>query len=394
MELSVQKIFLISCISFISGVGMFFLFQPEGYLFFIFSLISVALFFALSWFDKRLFFVGIFIIIFTLGFLRANLYQEKKFFFQFNNFEITFLDNLRSKINFKINQYFFPPESEFVKGLILGQDSISDKAFKQDLNKTGTRHIVAVSGFNMVILAGFLYGILFFAGCSKKISFFILFSALIFYTLFVQAPASAVRAMIMALLTFGGSVLFTQARPLNSLFVAAVIMIFHKPSILFNDIGFQLSFLAVLGIVIFNNHFETIFKKLKFHNFISSILSISLSTQILIIPLLIYYFKGFSLLAPLINVFIVPLSSLLLVMSLIFASLSLIIPIIALFLTFPMNIITSLITGTITLFAKIPINYINVNLDHYLKFFIVYYLFTLILLYLFNFLKRKYLYEY
>lgn len=387
MELSIQKILIMSFLSFILGIGAASLIEG-GWLFYLFFSGLALLCFVLSLFDRRLFFGGFFILICVFGFMRAEFFSENEKVNQGQIGSIELIENLRVQINTAINKYFFPPEAEFIKGLVLGQDSITDKSFKDNLNKTGTRHIVAVSGFNMAILVAVLSGILFFSGVSRRLAFLVILGFLLFYTIFVQAPPSAIRSMVMTLLTIGGGLIFTQAKALNSLLITAFLMTLLNPSILLNDIGFQLSFLAVLGIILFNEPFNNFFKKLKIPDLLVSILSLSFSAQILLIPLLIFYFGGFSIISPIINALIVPLSSLLLILGLIFAVLSIFIPLINIIVVFPMNLIASIITAAIEFFAKIPMSYLSLNFRGNIIIISLYYIIILILFLIFKKLKN------
>jgi len=377
MEFSIQKIFLGIFISFILGVGGAFLFKGN-IVFYLLLLTAFLLFFILSKFDRRLFFVGIFILSFLVGFIRVDLYYHNQKNITQKTIKFEFIEKIRLKIDSAINQYFFPPESEFVKGLILGQDSISDKNFKNQLNKTGMRHIVAVSGFNMAILAVFLYAIVSLFGFSRKTIFIFLILFLFFYTIFVNAPPSAIRALIMVLVALGINLLFSQARTLNSLVITAAIMIFQNPEILIKDIGFQFSFLAVLGIILFNEPIEAILKKLKIPNIVASVFSLSISAQILLIPLMAFYFKGFSIVSPILNSIVIPLSSLLLMIGLFFSLFLFFIPYLSIILIYPMNLIASAIVFLIQFFAQLPFGYIFFNLQNDFTLVIIYYFIILL----------------
>ncbi len=384
MAFSVQRIFLFTFLSFILGAGIGLNSLLKGNFLFYLFLINIAfIFFSLSFLDRRLFFIGIFVVIFLLGFLRADTYQKNEKFF-WSSLKIRYIDLYRQKILQAINENFFPPESEFIKGLLLGQESITDKKFKEDLNKTGTRHIVAISGFNMTIFAIILHWVFYFFGFSRKLSFFILSIFLIFYTIFVQAPPSAVRAMIMVLFTIGGRLIFSTSTPLNSLLITATIMILQNPEILIKDISFQFSFLSILGIILFAEKLELYFKKLKFPQFILSTISLSISAQLLLLPLLIYYFGGFSIISPLINGLVVPFSSFLLLISLFFGVFSITLPFLADIISFPMNIISSFIISSISFFAQNPISYINLNFQGNIIFVFFYYCIFIIFVLLFK----------
>jgi len=93
---------------------------------------------------------------------------------------------------------------------------------------------------------------------------------------------------------------------LNSLVLIGTLILLFNPKFLIFDIGFQLSFLAVLGICLFYKSFNKWFRKIPDYRFIPlrSYLSITLSAQILVLPLILYYFGNLSLIAPISNILI------------------------------------------------------------------------------------------
>ena len=84
-------------------------------------------------------------------------------------------------------------------------------------------------------------------------------------------------------------------------------MVFINPQILVFDVGFQLSFLATAGLIAFADSFEKIFHKVPKFFEIRSSLAATLSAQIFVLPLLIYYFDQLSIVSPIVNVLILPI---------------------------------------------------------------------------------------
>ena len=164
---------------------------------------------------------------------------------------------------------------------------------------------------NITIMAEIL---IFFFGLTLRLgwnrAFYLVLFITVFYIVMIGAPASAVRAGIMAgvlLLAQKTGRLYFAGR---ALLIAAAIMLIFNPLLLFYDVGFQLSFLAVLGIIylfpIFDFHLSR-FLKNKGSRWFRQILALTLSAQIFTLPILVYNFGSVSLISPLVNVLVVPL---------------------------------------------------------------------------------------
>jgi competence protein ComEC len=122
----------------------------------------------------------------------------------------------------------------------------------------------------------------------------------------IGAPASALRAGLMVSLFFLARGLGRAAAGKRSLVFAAVILLWENPLILKLDVGFQLSFLAMAGLIYWPSFFkEKIFKKLP--ELLKVNLATTLAAQVFTLPLLIYNFGYVSLISPLTNLLLVPL---------------------------------------------------------------------------------------
>ena len=218
---------------------------------------------------------------------------------------------IKEKLRISIYRSLASPQAELLAAMVLGDQSRLSQELKNNFSRTGITHIVAISGMNITIMAEIL---VFFFGLTLRLgwnrAFYLVLFITVFYVVMIGAPASAVRAGIMAgvlLLAQKTGRLYFAGR---ALLIAAAIMLIFNPLLLFYDVGFQLSFLAVLGIIylfpIFDFHLSH-FLKNKGSRWFRQILALTLSAQIFTLPILVYNFGSVSLISPLVNVLVVPL---------------------------------------------------------------------------------------
>jgi len=198
------------------------------------------------------------------------------------------------------------PEIALLNGLLLGERSGMSEKLKNVFSITGTSHIVAVSGFNVTIIAAIILELCFFIGFSRNQSFWVSLAAIIVFIIMVGAPSSAIRAGIMGGLLMLAMRTGRLSAISTAVAFAATIMIAANPKVLRFDVGFQLSFLAVMGIVwlypVLDFHFRKFSDVLK----IKSMFFLTVSAQIMALPILIYNFDRLSVVSPLANILILP----------------------------------------------------------------------------------------
>jgi competence protein ComEC len=201
------------------------------------------------------------------------------------------------------------PESSLAKGILVGsRESFSDDLINK-FNKVGITHIIALSGFNITIIVVFISMIMIgVVGRKYNLLFSVVF--VISFVIMTGASASVVRAAIISLLLAYGATLGRRADKANLLLFAAGVMVAINPFVLRFDVGFQLSFLAYLGLVYFS---ETIMRILSWKKLslvprsLKLVLSETLSAQTIVLPLLLTTFGRISLIAPISNLLILPL---------------------------------------------------------------------------------------
>ncbi|MBI5401478.1 ComEC/Rec2 family competence protein [Candidatus Wolfebacteria bacterium] len=221
------------------------------------------------------------------------------------NFIKSALFSFKEKI-VKVFQKVLPGEqAAFLSGITLGERSEFSKEFKQEMSQSGTTHLVALSGYNISILVLVVAGALRYL-FSRRICFWLTLAVIVGFVLMTGAEASVVRAAIMGSIVLLASQVNRAYSFRNIIAVAAFLMILANPKVLVFDVGFQLSFMALAGIVYFSPAIKKFFKIKDNNGFLSwkENLLTTLSAQIFVAPFLISYFGKFSLLSFIANVLI------------------------------------------------------------------------------------------
>lgn len=196
------------------------------------------------------------------------------------------------------------PSASLAAGILLGSREAIPKNILQDFQRTGLTHILAISGFNIIIMVGFLMYV--FSIFHRRIAVWFSILIVVIFTLLVGAGASVVRASIMGSLGLFAQLLGRKSSGLRALFLAGGIMLLIDPFLLFYDIGFELSFAATAGILIFGERIKNYLNKIPNMLGIRDSLATTLSAQIFTTPIIIYYFRIFSVIAPVSNFIVLP----------------------------------------------------------------------------------------
>ena len=214
------------------------------------------------------------------------------------------------------DRYHGPEEASFLKGVVFGYRGDLSAEIKQSFMDTGTIHILAVSGSNVVVVALIFFSVVGFFRLSSRIATALTLAGLIWYMVITGLSPSVIRATIMGGVLLIGSILGRKGDIYNTLAVAALVMLLWDPLFLF-DVGFQLSFAAVISIVYFyprlEHWIELIPGRIAKSTVADSALklfAVSMAAQIGTMPFTGYYFGRVSLIAVVANLLVVPLSGL------------------------------------------------------------------------------------
>jgi competence protein ComEC len=214
-----------------------------------------------------------------------------------------------------IVRLFPAPESALLSGILIGDDSSLPDTLYQDFKTTGTAHIIAISGFNMAILVGMLAA-LFSRLLGKRWGALAALTGMIIYTLMVGPEASVIRASVMAGLALAAAQIGRRQIGLNTLGLAVLSMVMINPAWLW-DVGFQLSFSATLGLIVFAEPLQAACERLAVRVFraqlpqrvsdlLAEYLLFTFAAQIVTWPVQAYHFRHLSPLSLLSNILILP----------------------------------------------------------------------------------------
>lgn len=212
----------------------------------------------------------------------------------------------KGKLRESIYQNFSPPQSSILGAMILGDKKQISEDLKQKLNIVGLRHITAISGLHVTILSSILMTLLIGLGFWRQQAFYFAIFLIAFFIIMTGLQPSAVRAGIMGFLFLLAQHLGKITSSSRTIFFAAALMLFQNPLLLKLDISFQLSFLAIIGIIYLSPIFQNWLGKIPNILGTRNILAMTLSAQFFTLPILIYNFGYFSLVSPVTNILIVP----------------------------------------------------------------------------------------
>lgn len=208
----------------------------------------------------------------------------------------------------------------FLKGIILADRTEMDEEIAQDFNRSGLVHLLAISGTHFAIIFGALLLFLkpFFSVKQKRKPIIISLIMIWFFAVFIDFGSSVLRSCIMITVYYIFILLERKPDLLHSLSLAAFIILILDSHQLF-DVGFQLSFMAVLGIYAFNSSLLKYFPrpKNKIQELLFQVFTVSTSAQLATFPLIVYYFHQYSFVSIFANLIILPFSEIIIIFSLI-----------------------------------------------------------------------------
>lgn len=201
-------------------------------------------------------------------------------------------------------RYLYKETSDFINSIIIGEKENLTKEDKEMFSKTGTSHIIAISGFHtsiFCVLISFIIG-----GINKYYKLIILSSIIFLYSIMVGASPSIIRSVIFTIILYLAVFIDKKRDQISTLSMIGIFLIINNPYIIYN-VSFQLSFLATLSIIYFYGYINNIIK--------ISLISLTLSANILTLPVVYYNFKGIPVISVISNIVIVPFIGLIMYLS-------------------------------------------------------------------------------
>ncbi len=372
-------------LSFVLGIFAFSFFPLSSSLIslIIYELFILGLFYGLFFFkEKNIFVFGICLIFLSLGIFRMDATKSANQPPKFSEPTYFDLPVLKEKLKTLIFENFSPPHSLILTGVIFGDKKGFSLEWKERFNKTGLSHIIAVSGMHIVILTAILIWLFIALGLNRLQAFYFVLIALWFFILLTSFQASAIRAGVMGSIFLIGQKLGRQSASLRTLIFTAALMLFINPLLLKHNLGFQLSFLATLGLICLAPHLENSLERIKLLKFLNLpfLLSATISAQIFVFPILIYNFGNFSMVAPLTNILIVPLLPFLMGFGLIFLLLGLIYSPLTYLISWPIHLFLNYLVFIVIFFSQLSFSSLFLKIPEFFIFF--YYLILALILFL------------
>ena len=249
-----------------------------------------------------------------------------------------------------------------LEGMIIGDTSYVSDEVKNNFRDSGISHLLAVSGSNVayiLILCKFAFEKIF----GRNVSNFLTILFIVLFSMLSGMSASVVRAAIMAIVIILSEFLIQKPNTYASISFSALLILLYNPITIY-DVGFVLSFSGTIGIVIFNKKIsELLESKIKIDKdkiigkiiavFIET-LSVTLSAQIAVTPITLYYFNTFSCVSILANLIIVPATGSITIVGIIMYVTSLVCVPIAKVISYFIYSIISFVIFAASLFAQIP----------------------------------------
>lgn len=235
------------------------------------------------------------------------------------------LYSLRTHAKRVIEQVLPSPASDFLAGVLLGDDSGLSPDVKAAFQLTGTSHLIAISGANISVVIGLLLAI-FSTFTGRRTAMALTVAGVAVYTVFVGATPSVVRAALMGSLAFLAERLGRQSDGLTSLAASAWAMTIFNPFLLF-DAGLILSIAGTVGLILYVKPIERggdlllrkLFTSDRAQRAARLLLGSALMTfaaQLTVLPVVFIFFDQFSLVSFIVNIVVVPAQALVMALGL------------------------------------------------------------------------------
>lgn len=215
------------------------------------------------------------------------------------------LYGVRDHIAAAITRAVRQPEASYLVGILVGAKGTISAEMKDAFARTGTSHIITISGYNITIIASVLA--LLCAPLGRRRAFIAVLVGIGLFTLLTGASASVVRAALMGVLALSAQQVGRTQNTETSILLAASLMCAYNPLILRWDIGFQLSFLALIGIVYIEPLVRPTIQFIFRYASVANVAATTLAAQIAVLPLLLYDFGQLPVYGLPVNLLVLPL---------------------------------------------------------------------------------------
>lgn len=217
-----------------------------------------------------------------------------------------FFQTIRYQANGYLEQYLVEPYLSLTTGLLWGDDTNLTSQLKKDFQKTGTSHILAASGYNLMVLSSLLFYLFVSFGLYRKQATLVVLMGVIFFVFLAGLEPSVMRAGLMISVVILSRLLGQKADQVNLLLGTAALMLVVKPSLIIN-IGWQLSFMAMVGLMSILPKLEIIFSSISDWHGLKEIFLQTLAANLATWPVIVWQFERLSVISPVANIIVSPI---------------------------------------------------------------------------------------
>jgi len=266
-------------------------------------------------------------------------------------------------------------EGALMLAMLLGDRWLLPAEITNSFRETGLSHILAISGLHVGFIVLMLEKFFDVLPLTQKTTTILKMIILWFYSILTGGTPSVLRAVFMATIFLGAKFFGRKADPINTLALAAIGILFLRPLELFN-VGFQLSFAAVAGLILFTKKISD--KLIFLPKKLSATIAATVAAQIGVLPLVPYYFNVLSIIALPANLIFVPITGVLVCFGFVIMIFGLIIPSMIHMFAWPIKIIASFFISATDFVASIPFSFIEI-VSPSIVFLICFYILVVIL---------------
>ncbi len=296
-----------------------------------------------------------------------------------------------------LERYLSRAEAGIMQAFLLGDRYDIPKNIYDLFKLSGAAHIIAISGFNIGIVAYLIFLMLKMLPLPRQAQYVLAMGLLVFYAFLTGGQPPVVRATIMAVVFLASFLLEREPEPVNTLSIAALILLGMNPLNLF-DVGFQLSFVSVLSIILLYPKFMDMFFKwvpavkwdsekgedpcgehgtsdarVKIVRYFLQSAALSLSAYLGVVALVIYYFQLFTPVVIVANLVIVPMASLIIFLGMGLLMAGALCPFLAFAFAGCISLLMNLMVAGVAFFVQIPFAYFpirNITVWHAISYYV------------------------
>jgi len=269
------------------------------------------------------------------------------------NWLVSWLYKAKADFAATIESLLPPPQSDLGLGLLLGIKQALGEDLEDAFRRTGLIHIVVLSGYNVMLVIAFFWWVTSWM-LPLRGRVVVSVVGIILFAVMVGLSATVVRASVMAGILLLAKFIGARYDVLRALLFAGLVMVIINPYLLLYDLGFQLSFMATLGLVLFLPQFEGTVATETRSLGLRDIFLATCVTQVFVLPLLIFHIGEVSLVAVAVNVLVLPIVAMAMALTFATGLVGLVSSSLALLFALLANVVLSYIVVVVTWFDALP----------------------------------------